>query len=122
MTRRSARNTAGDFVAKKPGASSRADAFGKLRKAGTNGDNFDISTSDIIARLKKWQKLCSFQITAADYNTVKLKFERLPTNLDAFVQDAYDLCPDLVQVDEDVDLQLLKEQLPRTKELTLWWD
>src|ERR671913_648597 len=98
------------------------DGFAILRKKETNGDNYDVSTDDIIARLKKWQKLCSFQITSADYNVVKLKFDTLPKNLNAFIKDAYDLCPDLVQVDEDLDLELLKEQLPKTKKMTLWWD
>jgi hypothetical protein len=99
-----------------------ADLFAILRKKETNGDNYDVSTDDIIARLKKWQKLCSFQVASADYNVVKLKFDTLPKNLDAFLSDASDLCPDLVQVDESVDFPLLKKEMLRTKKLTLWWD
>ena len=99
-----------------------ADPFAILRKKETNGDNYDISTDDIIARLTKWQKLCSFQIASADYNLVKLKFDTLPKKLDAFLSDASDLCPDLVQVDESVDFPLLKKEMLRTKKLTLWWD
>jgi hypothetical protein len=38
-----------------------ADPFAILRKKETNGDNYDVGTDDIIARLKKWQKLCSFR-------------------------------------------------------------
>lgn len=98
------------------------DGFAMVRKKETNGDNYDISTEDIIARLKKWQKLCAFRVTGADFNTLKLKFDTLPKNLHAFIRDAYDLCPDLVQLDEDVELDMLKEQLPRTKKMTLWWD
>jgi hypothetical protein len=98
------------------------DLFAPLVEAETNGDNYDVSTKDIIARLKKWQKLCSFRIGDVDYNTVTLKFDTLPKDLDAFVQDAYDLCPDLVQMDEDTDLALLKKSLPKTKKLMLWWD
>ena len=77
---------------------------------------------DIIARLKKWQKLCDFRLTEVDYNTVTLKFDTLPDDIEAFVRDAYDLCPDLVQVDEDSDLELLKKNLPKTKKMMLWWD
>jgi hypothetical protein len=98
------------------------DEFAALRKKGTNGDNYDVATKDIIARFKKWQKLCSFRISKVDYNTVTLKFDTLPKDLKAFVRDAYDLCPDLVQIDEDDDLLLLEQQLPKTKELLLWWD
>ena len=99
-----------------------ADPFAILRTKETNGDNYDVSTDDIIARLKKWQKLCSFQIASADYNLVKLKFDTLPKNLDAFLSDASDLCPDLVQVDESVVFPLLKKEMFRTKKLSLWWD
>lgn len=98
------------------------DMFAPLREADTNGDNYDISTADIIARLKKWQKLCSFRLSRVDFNAVTLKFETLPKDIKAFVRDAYDLCPDLVQIDERTDLRMLERQLPKTKRLDLWWD
>ena len=98
------------------------DMFAPLIEAETNGDNFDISTEDIIARLKKWQKICSFRISGVDYNTVTLKFDTLPKDIKAFVREAYELCPDLVQIDEDVDLPMLEKQLPKTRKLDLWWD
>ena len=105
-------------MAKKTGK----DPFAVLREAETNGENYDVSTSDIIARLKKWQKLCSFRLSGVDYNTVTLKFEVLPKNIKAFVRDAYDLCPDLVQIDEDLELPELEKNLAKTKKLALWWD
>lgn len=98
------------------------DPFAPLRKKETNGDNYDISTADIISRLKKWQKLCSFRLAAVDYNTVTIKFETLPKDVKSLIKDAYDLCPDLVQMDEDVELPLLVKRLPKEKKLTLWWD
>jgi hypothetical protein len=98
------------------------DIFEPLRKAGTNGDNYDISTEDIIKRLKKWQKICSFRITGVDYNAMTLKFDVLPRDIKAFVRDAYDLCPDLVQFEEETDLPGYEKQLPKTKKLDFWWD
>jgi hypothetical protein len=98
------------------------DMFAPLVEAETNGENYDVSTEDIIARFKKWQKLCSFRISGVDYNQVTLKFDTLPKNIKAFIRDAYDLCPDLVQMDDEIELPLLEKQLPKTKKLTLWWD
>ena len=98
------------------------DGFAALREQETNGENYDVSTKDIIARFKKWQKLCSFRISGVDYNTVTLKFDALPKDIKAFVKEAYDLCPDLVQIDEDDDLRTLEKQLPKTKKMLLWWD
>jgi hypothetical protein len=98
------------------------DPFAPLRAAETNGENYDVSTSDIIARFKKWQKLCSFRLTKVESDTVTLKFETLPKNIKAFIKDAYDLCPDLVQIDEDVDFPLLERRMLKDKTLMLWWD
>ncbi len=98
------------------------DPFAALLEAETNGDNYDISTEDIIAQLQEWQKLSSFRISDVDYNTVTLKFDTLPKDLKAFVQDAYELCPDLVADDADVELPLLEQQLAKAKKLALWWD
>lgn len=98
------------------------DIFEPLRKAGTNGDNYNVSTGDIIKRLKKWQKICSFRITGVDYNAMTLKFDVLPKDIKSFVRDAYDICPDLVQFEEETDLPAYEKQLPQTKKLDFWWD
>jgi len=98
------------------------DMFAPLVEAETNGDNYEVSTKDIIARLKKWQTLCSFRVADVDYKHRHTQVRRAAKDIDAFVQDAYDLCPDLVQMDEDTDLVLLKKNLPKTKKLMLWWD
>jgi len=98
------------------------DMFRPLIEAETNGENYDISTEDIIARLKDWQALCEFTLGEVDYNTVELKFETLPEDLDAFLADVCELCPDLVADDEEAELPLLKRQLAKNKKLTLWWD
>jgi hypothetical protein len=100
----------------------KTEPFAALRKAETNGENYDVSTSDIISRMKKWQKLCSFRLSGADYNAVTINFQTLPKNIKAFVADAYDLCPDLVQIDEDLELPELEKSIAKTKKLELWWD
>jgi hypothetical protein len=98
------------------------DPFAALRKAKTNGDNYDVSTADILSRIENWQKLCSFRLSGVDYNAVTINFDTLPKDIKAFVADAYDLCPDLVQVDEDFELPALEKSIAKTKKLKLWWD
>jgi hypothetical protein len=98
------------------------DMFEPLREADTNGDNYDLRPEDIIKHLKKWQKLCSFTISEVDYNRVTLKFDTLPKDLDAFLKDAVEFCPDLIMDEEDAELPILKQQLTNTKKLGLWWD
>jgi hypothetical protein len=70
--------------------------FHLLREAETNGANFDLETEDIIARLQQWQTLCSYRILGAEADTVEIEFDTLPKDMDAFVKQLYDFCPDLV--------------------------
>jgi hypothetical protein len=57
-----------------------------------------------------------------DYNQVTLNFATLPKDLDAFIKDAVEFCPDLIMDDEDAEILILKQQLTKTKKLGLWWD
>lgn len=77
-------------------ASTNADPFILIRSARTGAPNFGLNTKDIIARLTEWQKLCSFEITGAERDTVEIKFNTLPQDMDAFVAGLYEFCPDLV--------------------------
>jgi Domain of unknown function (DUF4253) len=70
--------------------------FALIRSARTAAPNYDLDTDGIIARLTDWQKLCSFEITGAEGDTLEIKFDTLPADMDEFAQDLYDFCPDLV--------------------------
>jgi hypothetical protein len=96
--------------------------FAPLVEAETNGDNYDLSTENIITHLKQWQQMCSFTISDVDYNQVTLNFSALPNDLDAFIKDAVEFCPDLIMDDEDEEIPVLKKQLAEKKKLALWWD
>ena len=98
------------------------DSFAALREYETNGENSDVGTSDIISWLKKWQKLSSFRISGVASDGFTMKFDTLPKNIKAFVRDAYKLCPDLVAMDEDVEIPALEKQVEKTRKLTFWWD
>ena len=73
-----------------------ADQYEPIRKANTDGANYDLDTDAIVARLKKWESLCKFRVTAAGHDTVDIEFETFPKDMDAFVRDLYEFCPDLV--------------------------
>jgi hypothetical protein len=72
------------------------DPFALIREAETSAGNYDLDTEDIINRLKQWQSLCSFTIKSAGHDRVDIEFTMLPADMDAFAQDLYDFCPDLV--------------------------
>lgn len=77
-------------------ANDASDPFALIRDAGTSAPNFDLDTDAIIARLEQWQTLCSFTVTAATHDSADIEFTTLPADMDAFVRDLYDFCPDLV--------------------------
>lgn len=77
-------------------AATQSDPFALIRSAETDASNYDLDTDAIIAELARWQKLCSFDITGAEHDTVEIKFNTLPADMDTFVDDLYEFCPDLV--------------------------
>ncbi len=72
------------------------DPFDQIRRAGTNGANYDLGTDDVIERLTRWQSLCVFTITNAKSDAVDIIFSTLPNDMDAFARDLHEFCPDLV--------------------------
>jgi hypothetical protein len=72
------------------------DPFDAIREARTNGANYDLDTGDIIDRLTQWQSLCSFVVKSAKGDQIEIEFSTLPKDMDAFVQELYKFCPDLV--------------------------
>ena len=72
------------------------DPLAAVREAGTGAPNFDLDNDAIIERLTKWQSLCSFKVIGAKHDTVEIEFQSLPQDMDAFVRDLYQFCPDLV--------------------------
>lgn len=127
------------------------DPFRALRDAGTSAGNYDLDTDGIIARLEQWHSICNFRVVGASGDKVDIEFQSLPTDMDKFVRDVYELCPDLVDQgtrdmldmigsaddvpphmqwlvegldlsDPDAPLEILKRQIKRKMKLILWWD
>jgi hypothetical protein len=72
------------------------DPFAAVREAFTSAPNFEIDNAAIIDRLTQWQSLCSFVVKSAEGDRIEIEFTTLPKDMDAFVRDLYEFCPDLV--------------------------
>lgn len=72
------------------------DPFALIREAGTSAPNFDLDNDAIIEHLARWQALCSFTVTGAKDDKVDIKFTMFPQDMDTFVRNLYEFCPDLV--------------------------
>jgi hypothetical protein len=62
----------------------------------TNGANYDVSTLDVLERLKTWATRCQFHIEGAAESWVAISFDVLPDNHCAFAEEIFNFCPDVV--------------------------
>ncbi len=97
------------------------DPYEILRIMHTDGDEYDISNSDVIERLKEWEKISSFEIIGADYDWVEIEFRRLPADLKAFAEEVYDFSPDAVD-EGPGSVDGLVREIRKTNRLFLLWD
>lgn len=104
----------GQEIAVGPGTSQ----FDILRLARSAGTNYDISTEDIIEKLKKYDKLLGIDITHATSDTVVFKLLKLPIDIKAFAKDIASFCPDALAY----GLEELASEIEKEHGVGLWWD
>jgi hypothetical protein len=86
----------------------------------TSALNFSLVTENIVEKLLDWQKLCDYHILGAGDDYIEMRFLELPKDIDAFVADLYQFCPDIVENANEIGY--FKEELIKTRMLSLWWD
>lgn len=72
------------------------DKFAALRAKQTHGINYGHTTDDVILRLKTWDEAYGLEITDVGTDRVELWLQSLPDDMDAFVREVYQFCPDTV--------------------------
>ncbi|HWR73524.1 MAG TPA: DUF4253 domain-containing protein, partial [Nitrospirota bacterium] len=97
------------------------DPYDILRVMQTNGEEYEITTEDIIERLKEWEKRHPFEIIGAENGWVEIEFRTVPQDLEAFAEEVFEFSPDTVEQDAG-SVEELAREIARTKRLTLWWD
>ena len=61
-----------------------------------NGSNYDVTTSDIVEKLKLWDSISGIDIVDVTNDCVLFVFKSLPEDLDSLSQEIYEFCPDLI--------------------------
>jgi hypothetical protein len=72
------------------------DKYQQLREVGTNGDNYDIGTEDVIHQLQKWDAEYGIELTDVEFDTVTVIFRNLPEDLTDLAVEIYEFCPDTI--------------------------
>lgn len=70
--------------------------FDTIKENGTGGPNYDVSTEDVIKKLKQWDSQYGIEISEVSHDQVLVKFSSLPDNLESFAKEIYDFCPDVI--------------------------
>ena len=92
-----------------------------LRLAQTDAANYDLSTEDIVTKLKELDRRYGIRIYAAQTDSVGFELRKQPADPRAFAEELYAFCPDLV--DQGVgSVEQLAEYLKDHRDLHLWWD
>lgn len=92
-----------------------SDFFHLIRAANTAADELGLDTASIIEHLQDWQALAEFSILAADGQSIELQFTRLPSDLDAFIEDLRDFCPFFNQVLDPGNMEEMIDSSAHTK-------
>ncbi len=95
--------------------------FDILRSARCDALNYDLSTENIIVKLKSYDRYYNIDIFQAESDSVNFTLKNFPQDLTAFCQDLYDFCPDIVNQGVGT-VSELEEAVEALGEVYLWWD
>ena len=91
------------------------DQYKYLVAQGITAINYSMSGKDVIAQLKRWDKQYKLSVLQANWDLVKARLEKMPSDLPAFEQELKQFCPSAA---DGYDLQIFKNK----RILSLWWD
>ncbi|MFT9846003.1 DUF4253 domain-containing protein [Aneurinibacillus sp. REN35] len=95
--------------------------FDILRLMETDAVNYDMLTEEVIEKLIEYDRAFGIDIFQAETDTVQFLLAGEPEDWDAFCEDLYEFCPDIV--DQGCgSVEALKEELQITERAFLWWD
>lgn len=92
-----------------------------LRYRRTDGINYDLENEDVIRKISEWKTKYGLIVIGCSRDWLQVEFDKLPSDIDAFVKEVYDFCPD--SVDQGVGtIDKLKEAIKEMNGVWLWWD
>lgn len=99
-----------------------SDPYDILRVMETDGANYNVTTEDIVAFLKKWERQIPFSITQCEGDTLVIQLETV-ADVTEMVREAIELCPDLVGGDDSPEqFAGVLDHIRKSREIYFWWD
>lgn len=72
------------------------DKYQQIREVGTNGDNYDLSTEDLIEQFQYWDAQYGLELSDIEFDAVTVTFNDLPEDLTELAIKIYEFCPDVI--------------------------
>lgn len=91
--------------------------YDALRLAGSCGMNQDVSTEAVIEKLKEYDKRYGIEIISATVEAVEFRLNRLPSDLNAYLDDQAETMIVNTYPREEIITQLREHQIDG-----FWWD
>ena len=98
-----------------------ATQFDALRLARTVANERRLETEPIIERFQHYDAAMGIDIYSAETDTVVFQIDHLPEDLEWFVKDIKDLCPEFGEFTAD-SLANWRAELEKEKQVFIWWD
>lgn len=95
--------------------------FDILRVARSDAVNHDMETEDLVKKLTEYDDRYGIDIFHAETDTIEFVFVEMPSDLDSFVEDLYEFCPDIVDQGTET-LERLAQEISERRQVSLWWD
>ncbi|MEY3302435.1 MAG: DUF4253 domain-containing protein [Pseudanabaena sp.] len=73
------------------------DKYQQVREVGTNGDNYELSTEDLIEQFKYWDAKYGIELSDIEFDSVTVTFNNLPEDLTDLAVEIYEFCPDTIE-------------------------
>ncbi|MBV4360658.1 DUF4253 domain-containing protein [Pinibacter aurantiacus] len=98
-----------------------ADKYAVLKQIQTDGINYSITNDSLISIIKQFDKKYSLELVGASGDWCDFVIHKEPKDWMQFAKEVYKVCPDVVDQGTGT-LQVLADEMKRTKRLYFWWD
>lgn len=98
-----------------------SDKYKILKETATDGINYDITNDSLLTIIHRFDEQYNLSLTGAGMDWCQFTIGNEPADWNAFAQEVYEVCPDVVDQGTG-SVEDLAAEMKRTGTLYLWWD
>lgn len=110
-----------NYISDRVGIIKSTDQFDILRIRKTHAYTHNLSTLQIIEKLKQWNNRYGIDLIGAGYNWLNFRFNKTPENMSAFANEVLDFCPDVLLFSAGT-VDQLQQSIKTDRALFLQWN